>query len=59
MLWQSCTEKVVRRSQHATGSVIKHQEVSECFRRRQEAPGSFRKHMEAQHQNNNKQTNKI
>ena len=55
MLWQSCTEskkKLVRRSQQATGSIRKLQEVSG-------APGSLTKHQEGTTSKNNKQTNKI
>ena len=46
----------VNKQHEAIGSKINHQELSKSFRRCQEASGSIRK---AQHQNKNKQTNKV
>ena len=62
VLRQSCKERNknisggVNNQHEAIGSILKHQEVFESFRRFQEASGRI---MKAQHQNNNKQTNKI
>ena len=58
MLWQSFTESkkvIIRRSQQAIGSVMKHQKDPNASNL-QEASGSLKK---AQRANNHKQTNTI
>ena len=62
ILWQSCKESNKNFSQgvikqhESIGSIMKHQEVSKCFRRCQEASGSLKK---AHYLKINKQTNKV